>query len=250
MQFDPEEELYIKYCLLPHLARLIDAAQSISEHAELTVDEDGMPAATIRGKDYDLLAGFVLQEPDYVAMEKRLSNMGTMLFSLCRQPANGMPPERAERMLVPKEYAGSGETLAEVLYLYRQGLWTQENTLRFTEGDKILALPRLQALWDILEARGLRCDGLYEDGERPFITCETRDGEIELFFKRYTLPDDLLPPEEDPDSDSDRYLLCMRFVSSEGDVGVSAVFPESGGMQDPDYYERMIAVFETYYLGL
>ena len=227
MMDDEELNIYCEYVLMPRLEELINKAVEAGADAYMTADRKGLPAVALNIGEGRFVISYMPLDVDWEALMDLERDSCVMLLTAGLRLSTDELEEETGKLIFPEEQLPEFETLSEIL---RSGIWMRENALnREYTGEEIL--PKLNGLIPLLDENGFEHTGImYREGGTPVVLVESGESAYEFSWIHF---------------DEDTYLLRIAYRGNE-DYADAMVFPEGGAMEEPEYYDKVLGIFERY----
>ena len=224
---DEELNIYCEYVLMPRLNVLVDMAHEAGADAYLTVDRKQLPAVALDSEEGRFILSYTPLDIDWEDLMELKRDSCVMLFSATLRLASDELEEQTGRLIFPEEQMPGFEIL---LALLKSGMWMRENAL-----DSVYAgadvLPKLNGLLPLLDDNGFEHTGvLYPEGVSPMILVESAGSAYEFSYIHF---------------DEDTYLLRIAYRDNP-DYADAMLFPEGSAMEEAEYYDKVLGIFERF----
>ena len=226
---DEELNIYCEYVLMPRLKELVDMAHEAGADAYLTVDRKQLPAVALDSEEGRFIISYTPFDVDWEDLMDLKRDSCDLLLSATLRLSSDELEENTGRLIFPEKQMPGFEAL---LALLKSGIWMRENALDivYAEAD---VLPKLNGLLPVLDDNGLEHTGvLYPEGVSPMILVESAGSPYEFSYVHLN---------------EDTYLLRIAYRNNP-DYADAMLFPEGSAMEEAEYYDKVLGIFERYSL--
>ena len=224
---DEELNIYCEYVLMPRLEALLDKALEAGADAYMSVDSKGLPAIAVNSGDGKYIISYTPLDVDWEALMELERDSCIMLLTATLRLVTREPEKAIGQLIFPEENIPGLKKLMDIL---GSGIWMRRNALKL-EKTGADVLPKLNGLLPLLDETGLEhTKVLYTEEGVSFVLVESAGSAYELSYEHF---------------DEETYLLRIAYLENE-DYADAMIFPEGSAMKEPEYYDKVLGIFERY----